>query len=136
MTFADEKPPYRGPRNGAIFVGEKCKIEINRNKFTTNPRDFVKNPPPPGIGGGLDRPRLDRQGTRAELAGMHQEPAARPMPTWKSATARPRSAISATSRGNWAGDSTGTPSRKPSWATTRPIGCWTARTARVGNCRT
>ncbi len=47
MTFADEKPPYRGPRNGAVFVGEKCKIEINRNKFTTNPRDFVKNPPPP-----------------------------------------------------------------------------------------
>ncbi len=47
MTFADEKPPYRGPRNGAVFVGEKCNIEINRNKFTTNPRDFVKNPPPP-----------------------------------------------------------------------------------------
>jgi predicted dehydrogenase len=37
--------PQRGPLLGAIFVGEKCKIEINRNKFTTNPRDFVKNPP-------------------------------------------------------------------------------------------
>jgi predicted dehydrogenase len=34
-----------GPQGGAIFVGEKCKIEINRNKFTTNPPDFVKDPP-------------------------------------------------------------------------------------------
>lgn len=37
--------PYRGPYLGGIFVGEKCKMEINRNKFTTNPRDFVKDPP-------------------------------------------------------------------------------------------
>ena len=29
---------------GGIFVGEKCKMEINRNKFTTSPRDFVKDP--------------------------------------------------------------------------------------------
>lgn len=35
----------KGPQGGAIFVGEKCKIEINRNKFTTNPPDFVKDPP-------------------------------------------------------------------------------------------
>ncbi len=39
------KKPYRGPYLGGIFVGEKCKIEINRNKFTTNPPDFIKNPP-------------------------------------------------------------------------------------------
>lgn len=43
------KKPQRGPLLGAIFVGERCKIEINRNKFTTNPRDFVKNPPDPKL---------------------------------------------------------------------------------------
>jgi len=37
----------RGPAGGGIFVGEHCKIEINRNKFTTNPPDFVKDPPQP-----------------------------------------------------------------------------------------
>lgn len=39
----------RGPVVGAIFVGEKCKIEINRNKFTTNPKDFVTNGPDPEV---------------------------------------------------------------------------------------
>lgn len=37
----------RGPKGGAIFVGEKGKIEINRNKFTTNPPHLVPNPPEP-----------------------------------------------------------------------------------------
>lgn len=37
----------QGPMGGGIFVGEKAKIEINRNKFTTNPPDLVKNPPEP-----------------------------------------------------------------------------------------
>jgi predicted dehydrogenase len=37
----------RGPMGGGIFVGEDCKIEINRNKFTTNPSDFVRDPPEP-----------------------------------------------------------------------------------------
>ena len=41
--------PPRGPHLGAIFVGERCKIEINRNKFTTNPRDFISNPPDPAL---------------------------------------------------------------------------------------
>jgi predicted dehydrogenase len=36
-----------GPHGGAIFVGEKCKIEINRNKFNTNPKDFVQDQPDP-----------------------------------------------------------------------------------------
>ena len=39
----------RGPAVGAIFVGEKCKIEISRNKFTTNPKDFVTNGPDPEL---------------------------------------------------------------------------------------
>lgn len=37
----------KGPHGGGVFVGEDCKIEINRNKFTTNPKDFVKDPPNP-----------------------------------------------------------------------------------------
>ncbi|MHB8897319.1 MAG: Gfo/Idh/MocA family protein [Thermoguttaceae bacterium] len=36
-----------GPQGGGIFTGTECKIEINRNKFTTNPPDFVKNGPAP-----------------------------------------------------------------------------------------
>ena len=34
-----------GPECGAIFTGDKGKIEINRNKFTTNPKDLVRNGP-------------------------------------------------------------------------------------------
>lgn len=37
----------QGPHGGGIFTGTDCKIEINRNKFTTNPPDFVKNGPEP-----------------------------------------------------------------------------------------
>ena len=40
------KRPYRGPRLGGVFNGSKCKLEINRNKFVTNPVDFVKDAPP------------------------------------------------------------------------------------------
>jgi predicted dehydrogenase len=39
----------KGPHGGGIFIGSDCKIEINRNKFTTNPKDFVKNPPDPAV---------------------------------------------------------------------------------------
>jgi len=35
----------QGPMGGAIFVGENGKIEINRNKFTTNPKDLIKELP-------------------------------------------------------------------------------------------
>lgn len=37
----------QGPMGGAIFVGKDAKIEINRNKFTTNPKDLIPNPPEP-----------------------------------------------------------------------------------------
>jgi predicted dehydrogenase len=37
----------RGPHGGGIFTGSDCKIEINRNRFVTNPPDFVKDPPQP-----------------------------------------------------------------------------------------
>ena len=36
-----------GPMGGAIFIGDQAKIEINRNKFTTNPPDLVNDSPPP-----------------------------------------------------------------------------------------
>ena len=38
-----------GPMGGAIFTGSKAKIEINRNKFTTNPPDFFEDAPGPAV---------------------------------------------------------------------------------------
>lgn len=40
-----------GPMGGGIFVGADCKMEINRNKFATNPPDFVKDAPPAEVQG-------------------------------------------------------------------------------------
>lgn len=40
-----------GPMGGGIFIGEDCKMEINRNKFATNPPDFVKDAPPAEVQG-------------------------------------------------------------------------------------
>lgn len=31
----------RGPMGGAIFIGEKGKLEVNRNKFTSNPKEIA-----------------------------------------------------------------------------------------------
>ena len=39
----------KAPMGGAVFVGTECKMEVNRNKFATNPKDFVKNPPEPAV---------------------------------------------------------------------------------------
>jgi predicted dehydrogenase len=53
-----------GPMGGAIFVGSEGKIEINRNKFTTNPPDLIKDPPSPAAAkiwegpGWIARPHL------------------------------------------------------------------------------
>jgi hypothetical protein len=45
MRYADGVPVRfvleRGPTGGAIFVGEKGKLEINRNKFTSNPKEIA-----------------------------------------------------------------------------------------------
>jgi predicted dehydrogenase len=38
-----------GPMGGAIFTGSDAKIEINRNKFTTNPPDFAADAPDPAV---------------------------------------------------------------------------------------
>ncbi|MEO1497844.1 MAG: Gfo/Idh/MocA family oxidoreductase [Planctomycetota bacterium] len=45
LVFLDKRP-YRGPRLGGVFTGSKCKIEINRNKYRTNPVDFAKEAAP------------------------------------------------------------------------------------------
>jgi predicted dehydrogenase len=37
----------KGPQMGGVFVGEKGKIEINRNKLASNPPDLIKGAPPP-----------------------------------------------------------------------------------------
>ena len=37
-----------GPGLGAIFIGEKGKIEINRDKIAANPKDLLKSPDNPG----------------------------------------------------------------------------------------
>ncbi len=56
MKYADgtpvrfEKDENKGPMGGAIFIGADCKMEVNRNKFTTNPKDFVKDAPNPAVG--------------------------------------------------------------------------------------
>lgn len=34
--------PGRGPMGGAIFIGEKGKLEINRNKFSSNPPEIAE----------------------------------------------------------------------------------------------
>ena len=53
-----------GPMGGGIFVGADCKMEINRNKFTTNPSDFVNDAPSPETqgqwegGGWIARPHI------------------------------------------------------------------------------
>ena len=38
----------RGPGLGAIFVGEKGKIEINRDKIASNPKEIARAPENPG----------------------------------------------------------------------------------------
>ncbi|MEX0613631.1 MAG: Gfo/Idh/MocA family oxidoreductase [Pirellulales bacterium] len=37
------------PMGGAVFFGSECKMEINRNRFATNPADFVKDAPDPAV---------------------------------------------------------------------------------------
>ncbi len=42
-----ELPPGKGPGLGAIFVGDRGKIEINRNKLSANPKDLIHDAPKP-----------------------------------------------------------------------------------------
>jgi hypothetical protein len=51
MKYADGTPVRfereGAPMGGAVFIGADCKMEINRNRFATNPAGFVTNPPDP-----------------------------------------------------------------------------------------
>lgn len=38
-----------GPMGGGVFIGSDCKLEINRNRFATNPAGFIKDPPDPAV---------------------------------------------------------------------------------------
>jgi hypothetical protein len=40
-------PQGKGPGLGAIFVGEKGKIEINRNRLASNPVELIQGAPEP-----------------------------------------------------------------------------------------
>ena len=99
-----------GPECGAIFTGDKGKIEINRNKFTTNPKDLVQQR---AVGsGGRQVARQGRRSTWPSIILRTGWTASRPArsrsPTWRSATARSPSAICATSPARWAARSSGT----------------------------
>jgi len=39
----------QGPMGGGVFIGEKGKMTIDRNVFTTEPAGLVTNPPDPGV---------------------------------------------------------------------------------------
>jgi hypothetical protein len=45
MRYANGVPVHfvleKGPQGGAVFVCEKGKLEINRNKFTSNPKEIA-----------------------------------------------------------------------------------------------
>jgi hypothetical protein len=47
VTICYTTPKKRGPDGGGVFAGSKCKLELNFNKFVTNPVDFVKDAPEP-----------------------------------------------------------------------------------------
>jgi hypothetical protein len=38
----------KGPGLGAIFIGDKGKLEINRNKLASNPKELIQSPDNPG----------------------------------------------------------------------------------------
>ena len=61
-------PEGKGPGLGAIFVGDKGKIEINRNRLASNPPELIKDAPIPA-----DRSEYDSIAEAAppELGGLH-----------------------------------------------------------------
>ena len=39
----------KGPMGGAVFTGEKAKLEVNRNRFASNPAGFLTGAPDPAV---------------------------------------------------------------------------------------
>ena len=52
-------PQGHGPAWGGIFIGEKGKIETNRNKCVSNPPELVVDKPKANYEWGVTRPHLD-----------------------------------------------------------------------------
>ena len=80
------------PMGGAIFVGADCKMEINRNKFTTNPPDFVKDAPDAGRRRASGKATAGSPGRTSRTGSTASRRASCPTPTSRSATARSASA--------------------------------------------
>ena len=81
----------RGPGLGAIFVGEQGKLEINRNKLASNPKELSDRRTTPARSSGRKPPTTSRIGSSASRA------ASGATPTSKLASGPRRSAISSTS---------------------------------------
>ena len=97
-----------GPMGGAIFVCEKGKLEINRNKFTSNPPEIAAELLKKVDEAEEERKWSDQTGplagplAPAELARLHPHAGRSRSPTSRSAIARSASATWRTSRG-WVG---------------------------------
>ena len=116
----------KAPMGGAVFIGEKGKLEINRNKFTSNPpeiaAELLKQ-----VDVDEGRAEMERQAgpvagplAHAELARLHPHAASGRWPTSRSATARSAFATWPTSPATSAGGCNGTRPTSSSSATTRP----------------
>jgi len=60
-------PHNKGPQMGGVFVGEKGKIEINRNRLASNPPELIQGAPPPEV---VDRPVLSKAHIRNWVHSM------------------------------------------------------------------
>ena len=87
---------------GAIFICEKGKLEINRNKFSSNPHEIAAellkqvNVAEEDANGVMNW-HCGRRGGTCRTGSTVSVPAIGPWPMWKSATARSRSVIWPTS---------------------------------------
>ena len=65
-----DMPEDKGPRMGGIFVGEKGKIEINRNRLASNPPELIRERSAAGGQVGV-RQRVAR--THPQLGAVHAD---------------------------------------------------------------
>ena len=80
-----DMPEDKGPRMGGIFVGEKGKIEINRNRLASNPPELIR-----------ERSAAGRQvGVRQRVARTHPQLGVRACGRGRRRSPRRRSAIAA-----------------------------------------
>ncbi len=133
LRFPDQEP-YRGPRLGAIFVGEDCKMEINRNKFTTNPPDFVKNPPDPALAAKWEGDGWIAKGHVQNWFDCIKT-AHGPMPTWRLDIERPPSASCSLSQSSSVDGCNGILRQSNLSMMRKRTNCWTGHGALAGSFR-